>query len=208
MRPPDLPIAVRLPITTPMDLAAPPSVRLGDAVSLASELAGPGATAHATLGPALGAAAVVLELGGDDDQACAAVLQGVLHRLDDGRAPALERVRLILGERVAGLVAGLVDTGNEDPSDRHRRVSFLSRMAEATPEVLFVAACDRLSAVRGTLSTVFLLGDGAWQQAGTTREMGLWFERRLADIVANRLGDVPVAVALGGAVRQLELLAH
>src|SRR6266850_7434816 len=59
----------------------------------------------------LGVAALVLEAGGDEDQAIAALLHDAME--DCGGAPVLEEIRHEFGERVARIVVGCTDSDEE-----------------------------------------------------------------------------------------------
>jgi (p)ppGpp synthase/HD superfamily hydrolase len=61
-------------------------------------------------------AALVLEAGGDEDQAIAALLHDAME--DQGGPPTLETIRRLFGDRVAEIVKECSDSESEDPENK------------------------------------------------------------------------------------------
>src|SRR5207244_460094 len=76
----------------------------------------------------MGVASLVLEAGGDEDLAIAALLHDVVE--DCGGAPMLEEIRRRFGSRVAHIVDGCTDAyTSPKPSWRERKEQYLKRLA-------------------------------------------------------------------------------
>ena len=91
----------------------------------------------------LGAAAIVLDYGGDEDEAIAALLHDAIE--DQGGPAARAEILRRFGERVAAIVEGCTDTDAfPKPPWRQRKEAFLERLRTAAPSVRLVVAADKL----------------------------------------------------------------
>lgn len=140
----------------------------------------------------LSVAALVLEAGGDEDQAIAALLHDVVE--DCGGAPVLEEIRQRFGERVAGIVDACSDTDEEPkPPWRARKERYLGHLREAGEDVRLVSVADKLHNVRSIVADYREIGDAVWERFAGRREGSLWYYRALLDIFLqgrrNRLVD-------------------
>src|SRR5438874_6528572 len=91
--------------------------------------------------------ALVLEAGGDEDQAIAALLHDTAE--DHGGRKRLEDIRQRFGERVAAIVEGCTDSlDRPKPPWRVRKEHYLGHLAQASDDVLLVALADKLHNAR------------------------------------------------------------
>ncbi len=153
----------------------------------------------------LGVAALVLEAGGVEDLAIAALLHDVVE--DCGGAATLNKVRRQFGSRVAKIVEGCTDTDKyPKPPWRERKEDYLEHLKYADAETRLVSAADKLNNVRSILSDCREIGEFVWKRFSGGREGTLWYYRALLD---EFLRDPPNRVTreLGLAVRELESLA-
>lgn len=153
----------------------------------------------------MGVASLVLEAGGDEDLAIAALLHDVVE--DCGGAPMLNRVRRQFGDRVAKVVAGCTDADTyPKPPWRERKEKYLAHLKEADAETRLVSAADKLNNVRSILCDYRDAGELVWSRFNGGREGTLWYYRALLD---EFLRDEPNRVIrdLDLAVRELESLA-
>src|ERR1039458_4837655 len=85
--------------------------------------------------------ALVLEAGGDEDQAIAALLHDAVE--DQGGIPTLETIRHMFGDRVAHIVESCSDSTATDPTEkppwRERKVKYLEHLRTANEDSLKVA---------------------------------------------------------------------
>jgi len=153
----------------------------------------------------MGVVSLVLEAGGDEDLAIAALLHDVVE--DCGGAPMLRRVRKQFGERVAKIVEGCTDTDTyPKPPWRARKEDYLKHLKHADAETRLVSAADKLNNVRSILSDYRQIGEFVWERFNGGREGTLWYYRALLD---EFLRDTPNRITrdLDLAVRELESLA-
>jgi (p)ppGpp synthase/HD superfamily hydrolase len=101
-------------------------------------------------------AALVLEHGGDEDAAIAALLHDAVE--DQGGLPTARKIADQFGPRVAQIVLGATDAapqpGEPKPPWRTRKLAFLERLRAAPPQVALVVACDKLHNLRCLLEDI------------------------------------------------------
>jgi (p)ppGpp synthase/HD superfamily hydrolase len=135
------------------------------------------------LGHLLGVAALVLEEGGDEEQAIAALLHDAVE--DQGGKPMLKKIRRRFGKRVAGIVEACSDSASSDPSKKlpwkDRKSQYLDHLATAAPEVLLVSLADKLYNARSILLDYRRAGPEVWDRFHAGRDDQLWYYRQLAD---------------------------
>jgi (p)ppGpp synthase/HD superfamily hydrolase len=130
----------------------------------------------------MGVASLVLEAGGDEDLAIAALLHDVVE--DCGGAPMLKEVRRKFGKRVAKVVDGCTDTDtgtDPKPPWRERKENYIQRLKKADADTLLVSAADKLNNVRSILSDYRAIGESIWSRFNGGREGTLWYYRTLRD---------------------------
>jgi (p)ppGpp synthase/HD superfamily hydrolase len=120
--------------------------------------------------------ALVLEAGGDEDLAIAALLHDVVE--DCGGQPVLRQVRRCFGERVAHVVAGCTDSdAYPKPPWRERKESYLRHLRIADADVRLVSAADKLHNLREILRDYHAVGEPVWQRFAGKRDGTLWYYR-------------------------------
>ena len=128
----------------------------------------------------LGVASLVLEAGGDEDLAIAALLHDVVE--DCGGAPMLKQVRRRFGKRVAHVVDGCTDADTEPKAPwRERKEKYLRHLKTADADTLLVSAADKLNNIRSILSDYRAIGESVWSRFNAGREGTLWYYRTLRD---------------------------
>jgi (p)ppGpp synthase/HD superfamily hydrolase len=136
---------------------------------------------------------LVLEDGGDEDEAIAAILHDSVE--DGGGRPLLERIRREFGERVAEIVEQLSDSiepdTNESWIDRKRR--YLEDLQECQDEAaLRVSLADKVNNARAIVREYRAEGDALWERfAEKTADQQLWYYGRLVEVFeAKRPGPL------------------
>lgn len=128
----------------------------------------------------MGVASLVLEAGGDEDLAIAALLHDVVE--DCGGAPMLKQVRRRFGARVAKVVDGCTDADTyPKPPWRERKENYLRHLAAADADTRLVSAADKLNNVRSIFSDYREVGELVWARFQGGREGTLWYYRSLRD---------------------------
>jgi GTP pyrophosphokinase len=137
-------------------------------------------------------AALVLEAGGGEDEAVAALLHDVVE--DCGGMPVLEEVRRRFGNRVADIVQGCTDAYTiPKPEWKKRKLDYLDLLRRAGDDVRLVSAADKLHNVRTILADYRREGDAVWDRFSGRRDGTLWYYRAVLDVLRegtpNRLID-------------------
>ena len=154
----------------------------------------------------MGVASLVLEAGGDEDLAIAALLHDVVE--DCGGAPMLKEVRRKFGRRVATVVDGCTDADTyPKPPWRERKEKYIARLWNEGPDTQLVSASDKLNNIRSIISDYREIGESVWSRFNGGREGTLWYYRTLRD---QYLRHAPnrITRALDLAVNELETLAR
>lgn len=157
------------------------------------------------IGHLMGVASLVIEAGGDEDLAIAALLHDVVE--DCGGAPMLREVRRRFGSRVAKVVDGCTDADvYPKPPWRERKEKYIARLRREDADTRLVAAADKLNNVRSILSDYREIGESVWSRFNGGRDGTLWYYRTLLD---EFLQDKPNRITrdLALAVTELESLA-
>ena len=128
----------------------------------------------------MGVASLVLEAGGDEDLAIAALLHDVVE--DCGGAPILKEIRRRFGSRVAKVVDGCTDADTyPKPPWRERKENYIQHLKQADGDMRLVSAADKLNNVRSILSDYRAIGESVWSRFNGEREGTLWYYRTLRD---------------------------
>ncbi len=152
----------------------------------------------------MGVASLVLEAGGDEDLAIAALLHDVVE--DCGGAPMLKEIRRRFGNRVAKVVDGCTDADSyPKPPWRERKEKYIRHLKHADADTRLVSAADKLNNVRSILSDYRVVGESVWSRFSGGREGTLWYYRTLLDEFLRRPPN-RITRDLKLAVKELESL--
>lgn len=153
----------------------------------------------------MGVASLVLEAGGDEDLAIAALLHDVVE--DCGGAPMLKEVRRRFGNRVAKVVDGCTDADTyPKPPWRERKEKYILHLKQADADTRLVSAADKLNNVSSILRDYRAIGESIWSRFNGGREGTLWYYRTLRDhFLRHRANRITRELEL--AVTELEDLA-
>ncbi|UCF28016.1 MAG: HD domain-containing protein, partial [Chloroflexota bacterium] len=98
----------------------------------------------------LGVTSLVLEDGGEEDEAIAALLHDAVE--DQGGVETLMDIRLKFGSEVADIVDALTDSYTDPkPPWRERKEAFIASIRTASPAVIRVSLADKVYNARATL---------------------------------------------------------
>ncbi len=127
-------------------------------------------------------AALVLENGGDEDEAIA----GLLHDgpEDQGGQETLDAIRKQFGDRVGEIVEACSDTFEmPKPKWRPRKEQYLDHLRKATsPSVFLVSMADKVHNLRAILGDYRRIGDRLWNRFTGKRDGTLWYYGELLEI--------------------------
>jgi (p)ppGpp synthase/HD superfamily hydrolase len=125
----------------------------------------------------LAVASIVLEYGGKEDEAIAALLHDVIE--DGGGKRAREEIRLLFGSNVVEIVDGCSDTDETPkPPWKPRKIAYITRLPQESKSVLLVSAADKLHNARAILADYRVLGEKLWERFKGGRE-SLWYYHEL-----------------------------
>jgi len=137
--------------------------------------------------------ATVLEYGGDEDLAIAALLHDSVE--DQGGAGRLEDVRNRFGKRVAKIVAACSDSmantaaGEKKPDWHTRKMAYIKHLKTADEDILRVSLADKVHNARAILRDLRKpeIGKKIWSRFSQPREETLWYYRGLAKVFRKAL---------------------
>jgi (p)ppGpp synthase/HD superfamily hydrolase len=152
----------------------------------------------------LAVTSLVIEDGGDEDQAIAALLHDAVE--DQGGLVTLERIRTKFGDRVARIVEGCTDADSlPKPPWRSRKEAYLNHLAGAPAEVRRVSLADKLHNARSILADLRQSGDSVWKRFNGGKDGTLWYYRSLVEIFRAEV-DRRMVIDLGEVVDKIERL--
>ncbi len=153
----------------------------------------------------LAVSSLVLENGGNEDEAIAALLHDAVE--DQGGRPTLEAIRVKFGDRVAGIVEGCTDSDTTPkPPWKERKVRYLAHLREAPPEVRLVASADKLHNARCVLADYRAVGDELWKRFTAPKAETLWYYREVVRALSAQ-GPSALVEELDRVVTEIERLS-
>ncbi len=166
------------------------------------------------LGHLLGVAAQVIEAGGDEDQAIAALLHDAIE--DQGGKPTGEAIGSLFGDGVLTIVQACSDeapgsTERSAENWRTRKERYLKHLRAAPADVLLVSLADKLYNARAILLDLRQLGDELWRRFHTGKEEQLWYYRGLVTAFqhsAQGSSLMPLVEELDRIVSEIEKVAN
>jgi (p)ppGpp synthase/HD superfamily hydrolase len=140
----------------------------------------------------LAVSATVMEYGGDEDLAIAALLHDSVE--DQGGKARLEDVRNRFGDRVARVVVACSDSvadtakGEQKPDWQERKKAYITHLDSADDDVLRVSLADKVHNARAILRDLRKpdVRQTIWSRFSQPREKTLWYYRALADTFRKR----------------------
>ena len=149
-------------------------------------------------------AALVIEDGGDEDEAIAGLLHDAVE--DQGGRETLEEICRRFGERVAGIVYGCTDAETlPKPPWLERKKRYVDHIRIAPPEVRRVSSADKLHNARAILADFRHEGNRLWERFDGGRDGTLWYYRALVQAF-QAAGASPIVEELDRVVTELERL--
>jgi len=139
----------------------------------------------------LGVSSLVLEAGGDEDMAIAALLHDGPE--DQGGQATLDEIRERFGERVARIVEGCSDSLSEDPNNKapwkQRKEQYLEHIKGADHDTLTVSLADKLHNARAIVSDLRITGADTWKRFNAEPHEIFWYYRTIGNIARRNSGN-------------------
>jgi GTP pyrophosphokinase len=155
------------------------------------------------IGHLLGVAGLVLEHGGDEEQAMAAVLHDAIE--DCG----VEQEAIIVGrfgKRVGAIVQGCTDSDTTPKRPwQERKDAYIKHLKEADPDILLVSCADKLHNARAILTDLQTYGPEVFNRFKAGKDGTLWYYQTLAKVFSDRL-RTPLSRDLSSVVRKIETI--
>jgi len=157
----------------------------------------------------LSVAALVIEDGGTEDEAIAALLHDAAE--DHGGVGMLTEIGELFNDHVRSIVEAcsdsLVPEGEEKEDWRPRKERYLAHLAEADDSALRVSNADKLHNARAILADYKRIGDRLWERFSTKSGADqLWYYGELASIFRQRRPSSELPAMLHHTVQELKAL--
>lgn len=153
----------------------------------------------------LGVTSLVLEDGGDEDEAIAALLHDAVE--DQGGRETLELIRGKFGERVAEIVLACSDSDTlPKPPWRERKERYIAHLRQASPSVVRVSLADKIHNARDIVMSYRKSGESVWERFKGGKEGTLWYYTTLAQVFKEIRQDA-MAEELGRVVDEMRSVA-
>ena len=153
----------------------------------------------------LGVTSLVLEDGGDENEAIAALLHDAVE--DQGGLDTLEEIRQKFGDNVADIVFEVTDAFTvPKPPWRARKEKYIASISLASPQALRVSLADKVYNAQSTLRDIRREGESAWERFNGGKKGTLWYYHQLVEEFGKR-GSSNLLSELIRIVDQLEQLS-
>lgn len=152
--------------------------------------------------------ALVLEHGGTEDQAIAALLHDAVEDAPAGEGPAvLADLEQRFGADVAGVVAACSDSTNDGPEGkapwRERKENYIAGLTAKREDALLVTACDKIHNGSRIAADVRTFGSDFWTTFNAGRDELVWYYRSCGEVLSERLPGTTAALELARVVDDL-----
>ena len=150
----------------------------------------------------MGVASIVIDAGGDEDEAIAALLHDAPE--DAGGRERLADIRAKFGDRVARIVESCTDAwGTPKPPWHERKRAYLEHAKRLQPDELRVSAADKVHNAYAILRDLRTHGDSVWTRFKAPASDVLWYYEALVKSY-REAGGGPLIDELARIVRGLE----
>lgn len=154
-------------------------------------------------------AATVLEWGGDEDTAIAALLHDAVE--DQGGDDTADLIRARFGDRVADLVLHCTDSTTADPAAKRpwleRKTAYLDRLSQADAAAALITAADKLHNITAIVRDVAAQGPQTLRRFAEPERI-VWYYRAVVEALEVHARAVPLAELNAGIAALEALLAE
>jgi (p)ppGpp synthase/HD superfamily hydrolase len=136
-------------------------------------------------------AGLVLEHGGDEDEAIAGLLHDAVEDQGATYPGGVEALRRVIADRFGAKVLKIVDDCSDTdkipkPPWQQRKEDYIAHLSTADSSTLLVSCADKVHNSRAILTDYHTVGEDLWSRFNGGREGTLWYYRALADAFAAR----------------------
>ncbi len=160
------------------------------------------------IGHLLSVASLVINDGGSEDQAIAALLHDTVE--DQGGPPTLDEIRKNFGDEVARIVDECSDTDEvPKPPWLQRKQNYINHLADVGQDTLLVSAADKLDNARSMLRDYHEHGPALWERFNRKNPQDhLWYYGELLAAYRRRGLNSWMVDELGRVVDELKRLVE
>ena len=153
----------------------------------------------------LSVSALVLEDGGTEEEAIAALLHDAIE--DQGGKKTGDIIRDKFGNEIADIVEGCTEESIlPKPSWRERKQKYIDNLRHSSPEICRVALADKLHNTISNIEEYYQHGIDIWQNFGEGKKGLVWFYSSVIEAVRDTKYSGLLMDKLARAVSQLEQL--
>ena len=150
----------------------------------------------------MGVTSIVIDAGGDEDEAIAALLHDAAE--DAGGRERLDDIRARFGDKVARIVEACTDAWERAKAAVDRaQAQYVEHARHLAPDELRVSAADKVHNAYAILRDLRTHGDGVWQRFNAPASDVLWYYESLVKSY-REAGGGPLVEELARIVRGLE----
>lgn len=150
----------------------------------------------------MGVASLVLEAGGDEDLAIAALLHDIPE--DCGGEARLIEISEMFGNRVERIVRGCSDSLVEDPEEKapwkKRKEVHINHLYDVDLDTLTVTAADKAHNARSIATDLQSQGPILWDRFNATREDIIWYYDSVYKILESKRVSLALLTPLRNAI--------
>lgn len=131
-------------------------------------------------------AALVLEDGGSEDEAIAALLHDAVE--DQGGEPIYTEILRCYGSHVAAIVRDCtIPPRSTSQTWKSHKLDYLNQIRHASPEAQRVILADKLHNGRSLITNLRQSGDSTWSTFAASKADNLWLHQALADLFEQQV---------------------
>ena len=149
-----------------------------------------------------GVASLVLEAGGDEDQAIAALLHDIPE--DCGGETRLKEISEMFGSRVEKIVRGCSDSLVEDPEEKapwkERKEVHINHLNDADMDTLTVTAADKAHNARSIATDLQNQGPSLWDRFNANRDEIIWYYESVYAVLLEKCVSKALLTPLRNAI--------
>ena len=129
----------------------------------------------------LAVTAIVIENGGSENQAIAALLHDAVE--DQGGYDTLQKIEELFGSEVAEIVEACTDAFTDPkPEWEGRKTAYLKKLKQSPDSILLVSLADKIHNARSILRDLQSKEDNIWEKFNGGKEGTLWYYQALVEI--------------------------
>jgi len=151
----------------------------------------------------IGVASLVIEGGGDEEQA----IGGLLHDIaeDCGGEIRLREIENNFGARVEAIVRGCSDSLVQDSAQkapwRERKLAHIAKISDASDDIMLVSLADKTHNARAIATDYQLCGEEVWSRFNSSGDDIRWYYQSMYQVLEKRAQSKFLLTALDSAIK-------